>query len=69
MRKRAYQYGTRINGRVERHDLRSYAENAARDWVISPLRSGPRTAELVRRLGWDGEWESLATWTSPEGHR
>lgn len=68
-----YQYGWRrtgtVHSHVERQLTKALAENAARDWCISPLRTGPRTAELVRRRGWDGEWETLATWASPEAQR
>jgi hypothetical protein len=63
-----YQYGTRINGRVEPYQRRRDAENAARDWAISPLRTGPRKAELVRRRGWTFPWGAIATWSSPEAY-
>lgn len=74
----AFQYATRcsylkggetVTGRIERQPGKSVAEDIARDWVISPLRTGVRTAEALRRRGWDGEWSVIATWTSPEAQR
>lgn len=66
-----YQYGVRHDNAewVERHARRADAETAARDWAISPLRTGPRSGHLVRRRGWDGEWVIIATWSSPEAPR
>jgi hypothetical protein len=60
------QYGVKYgDGRVERHPRRKDAESAARAWVDSPLRTNPRTASLVRRVGWDGDWTVVASWESP----
>jgi hypothetical protein len=64
-----YQYGVQTTSGVVRYPTRHIAEGTARDWCISPLRTGPRKAELMRRRGWDGEWVSIATWQSPEAQR
>ena len=65
-----YEYGVihREDGVVETHPTKTIAENAARDWVISPLRTGPRTAHTVRRTAGriPGIWSILNTWTTPE---
>lgn len=61
-----YQYGIRTrDGSVERQPSKSIAEDTARAWVLSPLRTGIRRASVVRRRGWDGEWEVVASWTTP----
>jgi len=62
-------YGSPVNGRTDRALRRQDAETLARDWAISPLRTGPRQAHLVRRRGYTGAWEILATWSSPEWSR
>jgi hypothetical protein len=64
-----WQYGVRIGDATQRSDRKGDAETIARDWSISPLRTSPREAHLVRRRGWDGEWEVVATWRSPEWPR
>lgn len=64
-----WQYGLRIAELTERYDRRGDAESAAVAWCTSPLRTGPREAHLVRRRGWDGPWEIVATWRSPEWPR
>ena len=71
MKPEPYQYGVHREGQtvVERMRSRREAMNVARDWCISPLRTGSRKAEAVRRRGWDGEWVTIATWRSPENYR
>lgn len=63
-----YQYGVQRSGVAQTmvETSKAFAENAARDWVISPLRTGPRWAKTMRRRGYDGVWEELDTWTTPE---
>jgi hypothetical protein len=61
-----YQYGVQTVDGVVRYPRRTDAIETARAWVISPLRSGGRVAQLVRRRGWDEQWSVVATWTSPE---
>jgi len=63
-----YEYGVIHGGPVEIHPTKRIAEDVARDWVISPLRTGPRTAHTVRRTAGriPGIWSILNTWTTPE---
>ena len=59
-----------LHGRVEIAPTKAVAEEIARDYVISPLRTGLRKARTVRRSapprGSRGLWEALDTWTTPE---
>jgi hypothetical protein len=67
---RPYQYGVRTReGDVERQPDKASAVTVARNWAISPLRTAPRQATVVRRRGFDGPWEEVATWRSPEAQR
>lgn len=78
-----YEYGwQRISHQapatVELTPTKAIAESAARDWVISPLRTGSRRARTLRRPlvkattpdGYTGLmpglWEVLDTWSTPE---
>lgn len=73
--------GTAGLGNVEPQPTKRLAEDAARDWVISPLRTGPRRSRTLRRVlikattfdGYTGtlpgRWETLDTWSTPESLR
>jgi len=64
-----YEYGmlpggyTLLDTFVDKQPSRRLAEEAARDWVISPLRTGPRQAYLVRRAAGTREWVIVTRWS------
>jgi hypothetical protein len=60
-----YQYAVMTADSVVRCARKQDAVEAARAWVTSPLRTGPRTATLMRRRGYDGPWETVDTWSQP----
>ena len=67
-----YEYGVITGGiTVTTTPTKRIAEDTARDWVISPLRTGRRWAHTVRRTGGPtpGKWVVLNTWTTPESAR
>lgn len=64
-------YGVRVSGatRIDHYPTKLTALGMARDWCISPLRTGPRTSEVLK---WRADQPNLTfkvtTFTSPEGH-
>jgi hypothetical protein len=64
-----YEYAIRRYGggsvSTESQPARTYAESSARLWVASPLRTGIRKAEVLRRPT-GGLWRVVSTYTTPE---